>query len=115
MLLLLILAVENRPQDHTVPGHLMQAQVEIFDSSKCRYSNFNSGQQICAGGSNMNSTGICSGDSGGPLIKQVNGKWTLFGITSYSHIDQCAHPRFADGFTRVQYYRDWINAKLKLS
>ena len=93
----------------------MQAQVKIFNSSKCRYPNFNEQQQICAGGSNMGSTGVCSGDSGGPLVKQVNGKWILFGITSYSHKTQCAHPTHADGFTRVQYYRNWIHDQLKSS
>ena len=93
----------------------MQTQIKILDPSHCPYSGYLEQQQICAGGSDLGKTGICSGDSGGPLLREVNGIWVLFGITSYSHRDQCAHPNYADGFTRVKFYRNWINEQLKLS
>lgn len=93
----------------------MQAEIEILAPSKCPYRDYNEHEQICAGGTPLTRTGICSGDSGGPLIQMVNGKWVLFGITSYSHRDQCAHPSYADGFTRVKFYRNWINEQLKSS
>ena len=97
----------------SVPSHLMQTRIQIQDSSKCPYRDYVEQQQICAGGSGL--TGICSGDSGGPLIREINGKWVLFGITSFSHRDRCAHSSYADGFTRVKYYRNWINEQLKSS
>ena len=101
----------DRRQAPVMPSHLMQTRLQIYNASKCHYRVYNEQQQICAGGSDMGSTGICGGDSGGPLVKQVNEKWTLFGITSYSHKFQCAHSSFADGFTRLQYYRNWIYEK----
>lgn len=105
----------DRRAPASAPSRLMQTRIDIFASSKCPYSNFNEQQQICAGGSGLGGTGICSGDSGGPLIQPINGKWVLFGITSFSHRDQCAHPQYADGFTRVKFYRNWINEQLKQS
>ena len=35
---------------------------------------------ICADGMNKNT---CGGDSGGPLLANINGKFTLVGITSW--------------------------------
>ena len=42
---------------------------------------------ICADG-NINT---CKGDSGGPLIANINGKFTLVGVTSWGRIG-CGDP-----------------------
>lgn len=47
-------------------------------------------------------TGVCSGDSGSPLIS--NNK--LIGITSWSS-NPCAEGK-PDGFARISDYADWI-------
>lgn len=47
-------------------------------------------------------TGVCLGDSGGPLI--ANNK--IIGISSFARICALGYP---DGFTRVSKYVDWIN------
>lgn len=57
--------------------------------------------KICAGFFNK-SMGICSGDSGGPLICREDRKWVLSGIISFT-IAKCPGV-----FTRVSSYANWI-------
>ena len=115
MILIPPVFLANRQEYPIMPSRLMQTRLQVWDSLKCQYRYYNGQQQICVGESNMSSARICGGDGGGPLVTEVNGKWILFGITSYSHKRQCAHPEFGDGFTRIQYYRKWIYEQLKLS
>ncbi|CAF2270709.1 unnamed protein product [Rotaria magnacalcarata] len=93
----------------------MQAEIKVFNPSQCNYRNFVSARQICAGGSSEVARGICNGDSGDALLKQVHGKWVIFGVTSFGPAARCAHSTTADGFTRVKYYKSWINERLKHS
>jgi len=53
--------------------------------------------------------GVCSGDSGGPLVLESTG--VQFGIASFVHADGCESGK-AHGFTRVDYYADWIAEKM---
>ena len=59
-------------------------------------------------------TNICSGDSGGPIVYFADGKWTVYGVTSYASVDdkgKCipSNPSF---FSSVPYYLDFINSFL---
>jgi secreted trypsin-like serine protease len=55
----------------------------------------------------------CQGDSGGPLAIQVDGRWTLGGITSWGN--GCASPGFPGLYTRVTAYLDWIRSRSNLA
>lgn len=48
----------------------------------------------------------CSGDSGGPLIKQVNGTSVVLGLVSWG--DGCGKADKPGVYTSVQYHYDWI-------
>ncbi|UYV73383.1 hypothetical protein LAZ67_10002979 [Cordylochernes scorpioides] len=62
---------------------------------------------LCAGRlENGVRKGTCQGDSGGPLQCQINGRWTLAGLTSFG--SGCAKPGFPDVYTRVSHYLSWI-------
>jgi len=53
----------------------------------------------------------CEGDSGGPLIVEENGKWTLVGVVNGGHPDGgCVdtRPGFPYVFSRVTEVMDWI-------
>lgn len=65
---------------------------------------------VCAGGSGK---GVCRGDGGGPLVCLEGGKWTLRGITSWSH-PRC-FTSYYSVFTRVQSYIGWMNVEMAKS
>lgn len=81
----------------------MQVNVPINDDSTCNFPYYDSSTQICAGDI-KNRKDSCSGDSGGPLMKNHNGLWNLIGIVSYGD-GGC----FGYGvYTKVNEYFDWI-------
>ena len=51
---------------------------------------------------------VCSGDSGGPLIDDATG--SLVGVTSFGDIG-CEPNDLPDGFARVSFFADWIQAR----
>merc|ERR1712004_201068 len=59
--------------------------------------------------------GSCNGDSGGPLVQKAGGKaagdqWTQVGIVSFGASAGCEVGMPA-GFTRTEYYPDWIKSE----
>merc|ERR1712025_107705 len=59
--------------------------------------------------------GSCNGDSGGPLVQKANAKaagdkWTQVGIVSFGASAGCEVGMPA-GFTRTEYYLDWIKSE----
>lgn len=65
--------------------------------------------RLCAGG-NSAGRGICSGDSGGPLMCHNNQHWVLIGIASFTSASRPS--QFPGAFTRVAAYTDWINTQI---
>lgn len=57
--------------------NLKEIDVELRSSSSC-YS-INAANELCLG---QSGSGACYGDSGGPAIRAVNGRWELTGATS---------------------------------
>ena len=56
---------------------------------------------------------LCSGlqgDSGGPIVQEINGRWTLVGISSWVEI--CGAPYIPNGFTRVSSFIDLVQAAM---
>ena len=50
------------------------------------------------------------GDSGGPMnFRNTDGSWTAIGIVSFGSGDGCTI-RYADVFTRVSFYLNWIDS-----
>jgi len=64
--------------------------------------------QLCAYGQDTDS---CAGDSGGPLIKMENGRYTVIGLVSYGYI--CASRNHAGIYTRVTSFMKWIKNVVK--
>jgi len=54
----------------------------------------------------------CSGDSGGPLACQKNGRWTLVGAASYVY-GSCSTSR-PTVYSDVPYHREWIRKQTGL-
>ena len=60
---------------------------------------------MCAGGVRGKDT--CSGDSGGPLMRQMTGSWYLIGVVSFGP-QKCGAPGVPGVYTNVAEYVDWI-------
>ncbi|WP_163833355.1 serine protease [Spartinivicinus ruber] len=57
-------------------------------------------------------SGVCNGDSGGPLFTETDDKATLIGLVSWSQ-KACGNKDANDIFTNVYQYRDWIFNTMK--
>ncbi|CAI9580738.1 unnamed protein product [Staurois parvus] len=103
---------ENDPLP--IPKTLQEVQLPLIDNQHCEtmYSiGMPSGMKLieddmmCAGLKQGNKD-ACQGDSGGPLVCGVNGVKMQFGIISWGF--GCAEPNHPGVYTRVQYYKSWI-------
>jgi len=90
-----------------VPKVLMEVDLKVTSHEVCKasFSSVLDSIQICA---NAPGKGTCKGDSGGPLIVEENGRWTLVGVASYVHPIGCASPGNPSVFGRVTGAMDWI-------
>ncbi|PVV04310.1 hypothetical protein BB560_001188 [Smittium megazygosporum] len=93
------------------------------DECRKRLSTFEGngvGTQICTG--NTPGKDTCSGDSGGPLLRDSSGEWVLVGITSFgawkSNVTltvTCGVPEVVGIYTNAMRYIDFISSATGLS
>ncbi|NWU92712.1 TM11E protease, partial [Upupa epops] len=103
-------ALEN---DGSSVNELRQAEVKIISTATCNRRQVYGGAitpgMLCAGYLE-GQVDACQGDSGGPLVHaNSRGIWYLVGIVSWG--DECGKANKPGVYTRVTYYRNWINAK----
>lgn len=88
---------------------LRQVEIPIIKSSDCN-ENFELGltdKHICAGQAHVGGfKGVHKGDSGGPLIKVINGRHQLIGLASY--IRGRLEPKSPAVFVKVSAHLNWI-------
>ena len=105
---------QTSTDDQTGPNYLRWAEIQPLTDSQCSslVSGFNSQESLCANGfQDRDYTGICSGDSGGPLTYQDNnGNYQQIGIVSYGS-SRCESPAIPSVFTEVLNYTPWIEAQ----
>jgi len=55
-------------------------------------------------------TGVCFGDSGGPLLNYDGSKWTLYGLSSYGEVNSDGNCNITEPsvFSSVPFYLDFI-------
>ncbi|XP_016119223.1 chymotrypsin-like protease CTRL-1 [Sinocyclocheilus grahami] len=95
------------------PRILQEATVPIVSQAQCRqfwHRNSITDAMICAGAFGASS---CQGDSGGPLMCVSSGVWYQVGIVSWGH-EFCSTDRPVV-YTRVSYFRQWINEIISFS
>lgn len=101
-----------KPSGSKYPVELRQAQVPVVANEVCNEASAYEGditnRMICAGELD-GGKGVCSGDSGGPLLaKDGNGEFRLLaGVVSFGTIP-CAFKKHPAVFTRITSFRDWI-------
>ncbi|SDK95303.1 Trypsin [Lentzea albidocapillata subsp. violacea] len=86
------------------PITLQELNTSIVTDSRC--SGIRAASEICTNNTGGNK-GACYGDSGGPQVKSVSGRWELIGATSRSGGGAtCATAPSI--YVDVPYYRSWI-------
>ncbi|XP_040070372.1 enteropeptidase-like [Ixodes scapularis] len=80
---------------------LMEREIDLIDPDRCsaQLKSKVPGYIICTSG------GSCHGDSGGPLMYENNGRWTLVGVASDGP-DDCYHPEKPLLFVKVSHFMD---------
>lgn len=105
---------QTSTNDENGPNYLRWAEVKPLTDAQCAslVTGFNAQESLCANGFPERSyTGICSGDSGGPLTYQDNnGMYQQIGIVSYGS-SVCESAAIPSVFTEVLNYTTWIEAQ----
>lgn len=86
--------------------YLKELDTSVNDARECRdiAGGINAPLEICTDNPGGNQ-GACFGDSGGPQIKQANGRWVLVGATSRGD-NTCAQR--SSIYTSVPAHLDWL-------
>jgi len=67
---------------------------------------------LCGGSGGSSIKSGCHGDSGGPYVCKVKGKWELHGAVSWGS-PECKSSQTYTVFTRVTHFLDWIKTNLE--
>ncbi|XP_040079457.1 chymotrypsinogen B-like [Ixodes scapularis] len=88
------------------PKTLMERKLDLMDQTQCsaQMKSEVPGYIICTNG------GTCGGDSGGPLMYEDNGRWTLIGVISDGP-DDCFNPERPSLFVKVSHFMDSLISK----
>jgi len=96
---------------------LQEAPVDIVSNEDCvgkfgYHSSQISNAMLCAQGKTADGRvrDACQGDSGGPLVCEHEGRWTVYGATSWGR--GCAGENFPGVWARVHHEKAWIEAIL---
>jgi len=95
-----------------------QAVVQTMSNDECKNTahtgagNIITPNMMCAQGSTSNGGIIdaCAYDSGGPLMCEAGGQWTIYGVTSWG--EGCAKADFPGVWSRVHEAVPWIQEVL---
>lgn len=102
-------------QQSQITNILNYVQLRTISNQECK-NYFNSNlildNVVCCDGRQIQST--CNGDSGGPLIQEINGVWTHVGIVSFVSTRGCA-VGYPSGFIRTASVLDFIYTNTGIS
>lgn len=84
-----------------------ELDTSILADSRC--SGIYSSTEICTNNTNGNS-GACYGDSGGPQVRQINGRWNLIGATSRAGNNNSTCATGPSIYGDLPAIRTWINS-----
>ncbi|MGR5236489.1 S1 family serine peptidase [Vibrio alfacsensis] len=105
---------QTSTRDEIGPNYLRWAEVQPLTDTQCAslVSGYHAQESICANGfPDRDYTGVCGGDSGGPLTYQDNNEeYQQIGIVSYGSFD-CESPSVPSVFTEILNYTSWIEAQ----
>nr|AOW41606.1 trypsin [Euphausia superba] len=92
---------------------LHEAQVPVISAQSCRqvYKDYFITNNMFCAGFKKGRIDSCAGDSGGPLLCQRQGRWFIYGITSFG--EGCGKRGKFGIYSRVSNYYKWIQDVIK--
>ncbi|MGC9669925.1 snapalysin family zinc-dependent metalloprotease [Planosporangium sp. 12N6] len=93
----------------SAPVTANELDTSIVADSRC--SGINGPYEICTNNTNGNA-GACYGDSGGPQVRMVNGRWNLIGATSRSGNGSAVCATGPSIYEDLPSIRTWINTQV---
>ncbi|MGW5050574.1 trypsin-like serine protease [Actinokineospora sp. NPDC004072] len=88
------------------PTNLQEIDVKVL-ASGCT-AGFDPAKELCLG--DRQGTGACYGDSGGPAVRNVGGRWELTGATSRAGQGQATCGQAPAIYMNVTAYKSWIDS-----
>ena len=93
----------------SAPVNANELDTSIVTDSRC--SGINGPYEICTNNTNGNS-GACYGDSGGPQVRMISGRWNLIGATSRSGNGSAVCATGPSIYGDLPSIRGWINTQV---
>jgi hypothetical protein len=99
----------------SLSSSLKEVTLKIVDRATCRQAvgGFNAAlygavdaSTVCAGEPESGGKDSCSGDSGGPMVAEISGKWAQGGIVSWG--PGCGLRRAVGVYASVAHFSGWI-------
>ncbi|RWR99659.1 serine protease easter-like protein [Dinothrombium tinctorium] len=95
----------------TISNLLRETYVYSLDAYNCSLFSYVNEGEICVIG--RNGANVACGDSDGPLMSRMNGRWIVDGVAAAfpqlsDFNNQTCNPNFPSTFTRVSNYLNWI-------
>jgi len=103
----------NSSSSSSFPAELQQVTVPVVTNTECaaQYPGMINKNMLCAGYA-VGGKDSCGGDSGGPLIVQIDGQWRHGGIVSWGN--GCAQPNAYGVNTRTSEFISFIGSHVPL-
>lgn len=92
------------------PAMLQQLDTQLVEPAKCTAA-IDADVELCTENPDGKS-GACYGDSGGPEVTQVDGRWLLLGVTSRPGSSSSTCATAPSIYTSVIAYAGWISEQL---
>ena len=96
---------------------LQQGRMPVVSNSACHASHEKrivpiTSAMICSGHGGSTRVSGCHGDSGGPFVCKIGGRWELHGAVSHGS-NGCSAEYTYTVYARVNYFRSWIESKMR--
>ncbi|WP_084964861.1 S1 family peptidase [Thermoactinospora rubra] len=96
----------------SIPRQILQLDTKLLSPSECYFGDeFDATPgDLCVERAKSDTAGACNGDSGSPLLLQVDGQWRIIGVDSRSGGDSCLATD--EVYTSTAHYWPWVTSMI---